>query len=63
MQALSKDHREVLVLCGFMGYDYETISEVLEVPIGTVRSRLARARAIMTKLLEDTEAIPATEIA
>jgi RNA polymerase sigma-70 factor (ECF subfamily) len=63
MQALSKDHREVLVLCGFMGYDYETVSEVLEVPIGTVRSRLARARAIMTKLLEDTEAIPATEIA
>jgi RNA polymerase sigma-70 factor (ECF subfamily) len=63
MQAISHEQREVLVLCGLLGYDYKTVSEVLEVPIGTVRSRLARARAIMTKLLEDTEAIPATEIA
>jgi RNA polymerase sigma-70 factor (ECF subfamily) len=36
--------REVLVLCGLLGYDYESAATILGVPVGTVRSRLARAR-------------------
>ena len=39
--------REVLVLCGLLGYDYEGAAEVLEVPVGTIRSRLHRARSAL----------------
>lgn len=42
---LAEDHRQVLVLREFEGCDYQQIAEVLEVPVGTVRSRLFRARA------------------
>ncbi|WP_231930855.1 sigma-70 family RNA polymerase sigma factor [Botrimarina hoheduenensis] len=42
---LADDHREVLVLREFEDMDYQQIAEVLGVPVGTVRSRLFRARA------------------
>jgi RNA polymerase sigma-70 factor (ECF subfamily) len=41
---LSEEHRIVLVLRDIDGCDYEAIAEVLEIPLGTVRSRLHRAR-------------------
>jgi RNA polymerase sigma-70 factor (ECF subfamily) len=41
---LNDEHRQVLVLREMEGASYETIAEILEVPIGTVRSRLHRAR-------------------
>ncbi len=41
---LSEEFRAVLVLREINGYCYETISEMLDLPIGTVRSRLHRAR-------------------
>lgn len=41
---LAEDHRQVVVLREFNGFDYQQIAEVLQVPIGTVRSRLFRAR-------------------
>ncbi len=43
--------REVLVLCGWLGYDYEEAAALLEVPVGTVRSRLHRARAALDESL------------
>ena len=39
--------REVLLLCGVEGFDYEEAAAVLGVPVGTVRSRLSRARAML----------------
>lgn len=36
--------REVLVLCLVIGFDYDTTASILDIPIGTVRSRLSRAR-------------------
>ena len=45
--------REVLVLCGVMGYDYESAAELLDVPVGTVRSRLHRGRAALSVALAD----------
>jgi len=45
LDALSHDHREVALLCLVFGYPYEEAASVMGVPIGTVRSRLARARA------------------
>lgn len=55
---LNQKHREVLALCGLLGYDYETASQVLDIPVGTVRSRLHRARALLAAALD-----PATESA
>lgn len=44
--------REVLTLCGVLGYDYAAAAELLDVPIGTVRSRLHRGRATLGALLD-----------
>jgi RNA polymerase sigma-70 factor (ECF subfamily) len=41
--------KEVFLLCDLEGYTYEEIAEITDIPIGTVRSRLHRAR----KLLQD----------
>jgi len=41
---LSEEHRSILVLREMQELDYEAISEILDLPIGTVRSRLHRAR-------------------
>ena len=41
---LSSEHRDVLVMKDIDGLKYEEIAEVLGVPIGTIRSRLHRAR-------------------
>ena len=45
LQHLSEPHREVLVLREIQGLSYDEIAEVLDVPRGTVESRLFRARA------------------
>jgi RNA polymerase sigma factor (sigma-70 family) len=42
--ALSADERDVLLLYALADLDYQGIADALEIPIGTVRSRLARAR-------------------
>lgn len=44
LEALSDEHRTVLVLRDIDGCDYAAMAEMLNVPIGTVRSRLHRAR-------------------
>ena len=56
---LSEEHRSVLVLRDMEGLHYDEISEILNLPVGTVRSRLHRARMQMrgqlkTVLQEDT---------
>ena len=48
---LSPEHRDVLVLKDLDGMKYEEIAEVLGVPIGTIRSRLHRARLELRDLL------------
>jgi RNA polymerase sigma-70 factor (ECF subfamily) len=44
--------REVLVMCDIQGMAYEQISQVLDVPIGTVKSRLFHARADLARRLK-----------
>jgi RNA polymerase sigma-70 factor (ECF subfamily) len=53
LRRLSEEHRVILVLREMDGHDYETISEVLDLPIGTVRSRLHRARIQMREQLRE----------
>lgn len=49
--------REVVVLCAILGFDYETAATTLNIPIGTVRSRLARARDTLGKELNVASAV------
>ncbi|MBU6412072.1 MAG: sigma-70 family RNA polymerase sigma factor [Planctomycetes bacterium] len=50
---LRPEYREVLVLWGVEGMKYREIGEVLGVPLGTVMSRLYRARGILARRLEE----------
>jgi RNA polymerase sigma-70 factor (ECF subfamily) len=52
---LSPEHREVLLLKDIDGLKYEEIAELLGVPIGTIRSRLHRARLELRDLLVPPE--------
>lgn len=49
LERVPEPYREALVLREFDGLGYEEIAERLEVPIGTVRSRIARARDLLAK--------------
>jgi RNA polymerase sigma-70 factor (ECF subfamily) len=49
---LSEEHREVLLLVAIEGLQYEEASAILEVPLGTVRSRLSRARQALRQALD-----------
>ncbi|MCK4998955.1 MAG: sigma-70 family RNA polymerase sigma factor [Anaerohalosphaera sp.] len=49
---LDEDHRAVIVLREIEGMNYNEIAETLEVEIGTVKSRLSRARANLKEILE-----------
>ncbi len=51
LATLSIEHRTVVVLRDQCGFDYAEIAEIVEIPVGTVRSRLARGRAAMAQAL------------
>lgn len=52
INALPVDFRTVILLCDIEGFTYEEISKILDVPIGTVRSRLHRARNMLKEKLQ-----------
>jgi len=52
LNRLSPEHRAVLVLKDIDGQKYEAMAEILGVPIGTIRSRLHRARIELREILE-----------
>lgn len=55
LAALPEERREAFVLTQLVGLPYAEAAEVSDCPIGTVRSRVARARASLMDLLEDAE--------
>jgi RNA polymerase sigma-70 factor, ECF subfamily len=53
LKKLSDEHRKILVLREIEGCDYETIAKILDMPVGTVRSRLHRARLQLKEELKE----------
>jgi RNA polymerase sigma-70 factor (ECF subfamily) len=53
LQSLPEDFRTVVILCDIEGLTYEEISDFLNCPIGTVRSRLHRGRKMLEDMLRD----------
>jgi len=52
INSLPIDFRTVILLCDIEGFTYEEISKIIDVPIGTVRSRLFRARNMLKEKLK-----------
>ena len=50
---LPLEQREALVMCVLQDVSYDTAAHILDVPVGTVRSRINRARARLRTLLEE----------
>ncbi|MCK6553261.1 sigma-70 family RNA polymerase sigma factor [Candidatus Binatia bacterium] len=48
---LPEEQRHVVLLCDLWGFPYDEIAEIAGVPVGTVRSRIARGRLALSKLL------------
>jgi RNA polymerase sigma-70 factor (ECF subfamily) len=53
LESLTPDFRAIIVLKEMEGLSYEEISEVLQISIGTVKSRISRARDELRQLLRD----------
>ncbi|MCX7819224.1 MAG: sigma-70 family RNA polymerase sigma factor [Kiritimatiellae bacterium] len=53
LQTLSEEHRQVVVLHDIQGWRHEDIARVLQLPVGTVRSRLFYARRRLQELLAE----------
>ena len=51
INALPVDFKTVILLCDIEGFTYEEIAKITDIPIGTVRSRLHRARNMLKEKL------------
>lgn len=52
LNALAVDFRTIIILCDLEGFTYEEMAKILDIPIGTVRSRLHRARNLLKEKLQ-----------
>jgi len=52
---LPEEQRQVILLVGLEGMRYEEVAAVLDIPIGTVRSRLSRGREMLRRLMDMKE--------
>jgi RNA polymerase sigma factor (sigma-70 family) len=57
MLELPLQHREVIALCDLAELPYHSVAAILDCPVGTVRSRLHRARALLTLRLASLEIV------
>ncbi|MER5947809.1 RNA polymerase sigma factor [Streptomyces sp. NPDC001904] len=55
LDRLRRPEREVLTLCVWSGLDYQQAAEALGIPVGTVRSRLSRARARLARFADEEQ--------
>ena len=52
MEQMSPEHREILVLVCVKGMQYQEVADMLAIPVGTVRSRLSRARNQLIAMMD-----------
>jgi RNA polymerase sigma-70 factor (ECF subfamily) len=52
LNGLAVDFRTVIILADLEGFTYEEMAKILDIPIGTVRSRLHRARHLLKDILK-----------
>lgn len=57
LESLPDNMREILNLAGMENLSYEQIADILDIPMGTVRSRLSRARATLRQRMEEQGAV------
>lgn len=53
LNSLDVDFRTVIILCDLEGFKYDEMAKILDIPIGTVRSRLHRARNLLKDKLSE----------
>ena len=58
LMTLPPERREALLLVGAGGFSYEEAAQICECAVGTIKSRVGRARATITEMLEE-DSIPA----
>lgn len=51
LMQLSAEHREIILLVGLEDFSYQQVADILDVPAGTVMSRLSRARTRLRQIL------------
>ncbi len=61
LSVLSDEQREALILVGAGGFSYEEAAKVCNCAVGTVKSRVARARQALISLLEGEEPLPSAD--
>lgn len=59
LTSLSDEQREALILVGAGGFSYEAAAQICNCAVGTVKSRVARARKTLIGILEGTDPLPA----
>ncbi len=52
LQQLPEEQRQVLLLVSLEGFSYKEVSKILNIPMGTVMSRLSRSRECLRKLMD-----------
>jgi RNA polymerase sigma-70 factor (ECF subfamily) len=57
ISTLPENYREVVILCELEEMSYEDAASALDCPVGTVRSRLHRARALLVEKLHDSQPV------
>jgi RNA polymerase sigma-70 factor (ECF subfamily) len=61
LEQLPLDQRTAIVLCDIEGLTYEEVAEIMQIPLGTVRSRISRGRTRLRNfLMQHRELLPRT---
>ena len=55
IRQLPKEQQEVLLLVTVEGFSYKEVAEIINIPLGTVMSRLSRARKRLQELMNGKE--------
>jgi RNA polymerase sigma-70 factor, ECF subfamily len=62
LTSLSHEQREALILVGAGGFSYEAAAQICNCAVGTVKSRVARARKTLIAMLQGDEPLPAVGV-